>query len=197
MSLCTSPLCAPKHRSFLHPLKTLRPPAHPRSAVLSCAPTKQDLLLQSTLPAKHKARSPFPLSLPALCHHAPTAACPHSPHCPHPIPTPHTDAVPTVLWPWRTAAPGTSRQHSCSTWRPGQEPCSSSRRSACRHWHDGCRPWSSAGLAARPAFRDAGDNKALMLVAVARPHWGWMGGLWGRLVPVTKPSPPPPSCGPR
>ncbi|XP_032296911.1 Usher syndrome type-1C protein-binding protein 1 isoform X2 [Coturnix japonica] len=110
----------------------------------------------------------------------------------------HSDAMPTVLWPWHTAVPGASRQHSCSTWRHRQEPCSSSRRSACRHWHDGCRPWSSTRLVVRPAFRDTGcvygDNKVLMLVAVAWPHWGWMGGLWGRLIPVTKPSLP--SSGP-
>ncbi|XP_040509676.2 Usher syndrome type-1C protein-binding protein 1 isoform X1 [Gallus gallus] len=68
----------------------------------------------------------------------------------------HSDAVPAVLWPWHTAAPGASRRHSCSTWRHGQEPCSSSRRSACRRWHDGCRPWSSTRPVARPAFRDAG-----------------------------------------
>ncbi|XP_009464513.1 PREDICTED: Usher syndrome type-1C protein-binding protein 1 [Nipponia nippon] len=67
----------------------------------------------------------------------------------------HAHSVaPAARWPWRTAAPGGSRQPSCGGWRCRQVPCAGSTPGGCRRWPAGCRPWSRGRPAARPASRD-------------------------------------------
>lgn len=179
---CTAPLCAPKHRSFLHPLKSLCPPARPQSKISSCKhpSCKPQSALPSCSPCLHAVPMP----------HSGTAPTRRSALLPSPYPT-------VMLCP-QCSGPGIPQrpvQAGGTAAAPGGT--GRSRAAAAGAAHAGVGTTAAGPGAARGRWRDLhlGTQAESMGTIKRRCSWLWLGrtgggwGLWGQLIPVTKPSP--------